>query len=554
MRVALYARVSTQRQAQAQTVEQQLERLKKYADEQGWTIPIENVFRDDGYSGASLKRPGLDRLRDRAADRTLDRVLLIAPDRLARNYVHQVLLLEELEKNGCQVQFLDRPMSQDPHDQLLLQIRGAVAEYERTLITERMRRGRQRKLQAGLLLPWTRAPYGYRVDPERPRDPAGVRIEESEAAIVREMFAWYAEKAHSLCSLARLLEELGIRTSTGLARWNLASIRDLLTNPVYTGLVYGNRWRRRGSLERRSATAPSKYSSFSRVAVPPAEWILVAQIPALVSAEQFQQVQARLVTNRRFAQRNNKAHPYLLRNLVSCGVCGLSCLAKTTMQGYRYYFCTGKMKALFSHREQKCFSRLIPSERLDQLVWDDLSVLLTEPEQVTQALERAHGGAWLPQELQARQESLRRGQASLAQQLDRLTEAYLAGVVLLEEYRRRRSDLERRCQALEEQQKQLMAQVDRREELAGLGRSIEDFCQRVRQGLEQASFEQKRKLVELLIDRVIVTDGEVEIRYVMPTSKSSEHIRFCHLYMDYRTGSPDREKACVAGQRVQIVS
>ena len=537
MRVALYARVSTQRQAQAQTVEQQLERLKKYADEQGWTIPIENVFRDDGYSGASLKRPGLDRLRDRAADRTLDRVLLTAPDRLARNYVHQVLLLEELEKNGCPVQFLDRPMSQDPHDQLLLQIRGAVAEYERTLITERMRRGRQRKLQAGLLLPWTRAPYGYRVDPEHPRDPAGVRIEESEAAIVREMFAWYAEEAHSLCSLARLLEELGIRTSTGLARWNLASIRDLLTNPVYTGLVYGNRWRRRGSLERRSATAPSKYSSFSRVAVPPAEWILVAQIPALVSAEQFQQVQARLVTNRRFAQRNNKAHPYLLRNLVSCGVCGLSCLAKTTMQGYRYYFCTGKMKALFSHREQKCFSRLIPSERLDQLVWDDLSVLLTEPEQVTQALERAHSGTWLPQELQARQESLRRGQASLAQQLDRLTEAYLAGVVLLEEYRRRRSDLERRCQILEEQQKQLTAQVDRREELAGLSRSIEDFCQRIRQGLEQASFEQKRKLVELLIDRVIVTDGEVEIRYVMPTSKSSEYIRFCHLYMDYRRRS-----------------
>jgi len=541
MRVALYARVSTQRQAQAQTVEQQLERLKKYADEQGWTIPIENVFRDDGYSGASLKRPGLDRLRDRAADRTLDRVLLTAPDRLARNYVHQVLLLEELEKNGCPVQFLDRPMSQDPHDQLLLQIRGAVAEYERTLITERMRRGRQRKLQAGLLLPWTRAPYGYRVDPEHPRDPAGVRIEESEAAIVREMFAWYAEEAHSLCSLARLLEELGIRTSTGLARWNLASIRDLLTNPVYTGLVYGNRWRRRGSLERRSATAPSKYSSFSRVAVPPAEWILVAQIPALVSAEQFQQVQARLVTNRRFAQRNNKAHPYLLRNLVSCGVCGLSCLAKTTMQGYRYYFCTGKMKALFSHREQKCFSRLIPSERLDQLVWDDLSVLLTEPEQVTQALERAHSGTWLPQELQARQESLRRGQASLAQQLDRLTEAYLAGVVLLEEYRRRRSDLERRCQILEEQQKQLTAQVDRREELAGLSRSIEDFCQRIRQGLEQASFEQKRKLVELLIDRVIVTDGEVEIRYVMPTSKSSEYIRFCHLYMDYRARPPPRK-------------
>ena len=538
MRIAFYARVSTQRQAQAQTVEQQLDRLRRYSDEQGWAVPLEHIFRDDGYSGAWLKRPGLDRLRDRAAARNLDVVLITAPDRLARNYVHQVLLLDELEQHGCRVQFLDRPMSQDPHDQLLLQIRGAVAEYERTLITERMRRGRQRKLEAGLLLPWTRAPFGYRVDPDRPRDPAGVRIEESEAAIVREMFAWYAEDSHSFCSLARLLEQRGIRTSTGLARWNLASIRCLLTNPAYVGLVYGNRWHRRGTLERRSATAPSKHSAFSRIDAPREEWILVAHIPALISQEQFDRVQAKLAVNRRFAQRNNKAHPYLLRALVSCGVCGLACLARTTIHGHRYYSCTGKLPAVFSHRDQKCASRLSPAQRLDELVWADLCELLTHPEQVTQALERAHGGNWLPQELQARQEGLRRAEVSLTQQLDRLTEAYLAGVVLLDEYRRRRGDLERRRQMLQEQRRVLEVQTDRRRELAGLSRSIEDFCGRVRQGLEQATFDQKRLLIELLIDRIIVTDGEVEIRYVVPTTRASEQIRFCHLRLDYRTGPP----------------
>jgi site-specific DNA recombinase len=121
-------------------------------------MPSEYIFRDEGYSGANLKRPGLDRLRDMIATAALDRVLITAPDRLARNYVHQVLLLEELQRYGCQVEFLDRPMTQGPHDQLLLQIRGAVAEYERSLIAERMRRGRHHKLQSGLLLPWTRAP------------------------------------------------------------------------------------------------------------------------------------------------------------------------------------------------------------------------------------------------------------------------------------------------------------------------------------------------------------------------------------------------------------
>ena len=183
MRVALYARVSTQRQAQADGVIQQLDRLQTHALAQGWTVAEDDIFRDDGHSGASLKRPGLERLRDRVALRALDRVLITAPDRLARHYVHQVLLLEEFTATGCQVEFLDRPMSQDPHDQLLLQIRGAVAEYERSLIAERMRRGRLRKLQAGLLLPWTKPPYGYRVDPQRPRDPAGVRRDEVEAAL-----------------------------------------------------------------------------------------------------------------------------------------------------------------------------------------------------------------------------------------------------------------------------------------------------------------------------------------------------------------------------------
>src|SRR5436305_10904842 len=195
MRTAVYARVSTTRQAQAQTIEQQLDRLRVAVAERGWRLEERHVYRDDGCSGASLGRPGLDCLRDHAALAELDLVVVTAPDRLARNYVHQVLLLDELAGHGLKVEFLDRPMSQDPHDQLLLQIRGAVAEYERTLINERMRRGRLRKLRAGTLLPWTQPPYGYRLDPDRPRDPAGVRLNEAEAAVVRDLFAWYGDDA-----------------------------------------------------------------------------------------------------------------------------------------------------------------------------------------------------------------------------------------------------------------------------------------------------------------------------------------------------------------------
>src|SRR3989440_3025353 len=197
MRVAVYVRVSTQQQTQTQTIEQQIESLRAHSQTHGWPWQDQLVFRDDGYSGASLKRPGLDRLRDQVARAAFDLVLITAPDRLARKYVHQMLLLEELERAGCQVEFIDRPMSQDPHDQLLLQIRRAVAEYERTLIADRMRRGRQQKFRAGSLLPWSRPPYGYRLNPDRPRDPAGVRREEAEAACVAEIFALYLREGQS---------------------------------------------------------------------------------------------------------------------------------------------------------------------------------------------------------------------------------------------------------------------------------------------------------------------------------------------------------------------
>jgi site-specific DNA recombinase len=206
MNMAMYVRVSTQRQAQTQTIEQQLTLLHEYSQKQGWEWNEEHIFRDDGYSGASLRRPGLDRLRDQVRNATFDRVLVTAPDRLARNYVHQMLLMEEFERSGCQIEFIDQPMSHNPHDQLLVQIRGAVAEYERSLIAERMRRGRQQKYRAGILLPWTRPPYGYRVDPDHPRDPAGVRVAPAEAAVVAELFERYQQEHQSLVALTRVLD------------------------------------------------------------------------------------------------------------------------------------------------------------------------------------------------------------------------------------------------------------------------------------------------------------------------------------------------------------
>ncbi|WP_232481076.1 zinc ribbon domain-containing protein, partial [Roseomonas sp. KE2513] len=149
--------------------------------------------------------------------------------------------------------------------------------------------------------------------------------------------------------------------------------------------------------------------------------------------------------------------------------CGLSCLGRSLSARHRYYCCRGKLSPLNSYCETPCPSRFIPAEQVEALVWEDLRQLLTHPEAIRHALERAHGGHWLPQELRARRETLRRGQASVAQQIERLTEVYLAGVVGLEEYRRRRGDLEQRQQALAAQEQQLAAQTKRQADIARLG-------------------------------------------------------------------------------------
>jgi site-specific DNA recombinase len=530
MRVAVYARVSTTRQAQAQTIEQQLDRLQAAVAEHGWRLDEQHIYRDDGYSGASLGRPGLDRLRDHAALAELDLVLVTAPDRLARNYVHQVLLLDELDRHGLKVEFLDHPMSHDPHDQLLLQIRGAVAEYERTLIAERMRRGRQAKLRAGTLLPWTTPPFGYRLDPERPRDVAGVRVEPSEAVLVAQLFDWYLEPQATVYQLAKRLTDLGVPTPMGKPRWNAASVRGILRNPAYAGRALTNRTRVVPARRRKSALLPVGPGA-SHAPRPAEDWIAVA-VPTIVSEEIFARVQAKLDTNQQTAARNTR-HEYLLRALVSCGVCRLSCTVRRTQAGYRYYLCRGRTDALRVAQGQRCSARYIPAEQLDELVWADLCALLTNPTQVSHALQRARGGAWLPQELQARQATIHKALGQLERQHQRLLDAYLAEVVGLAELERKRQELDRRRATLATQQRQLDAIAQQRLELDAVADGIEAFCQTVRAGLATATFAQRRLLVELLIDRVVVTDDQIEVRYVLPTSPDGPHPPFCQLRKDH---------------------
>jgi site-specific DNA recombinase len=535
MRVALYARVSTQRQTQHQTIEQQLSRLEAYVHQRGWEVTPAHVYRDEGYSGTSLNRPGLDALRDAVALADLDLVVITAPDRLARRYLHQALVIEELEQRGCRAEFIERPMSDDPNDQLLLQIRGAVAEYERTLITERLRRGRLARLRAGQLLPWIRPPFGYRVDPDRPRDPAGLERDAYAAAIVEEIFAWYLEERETLSGIAARLSASGVLTPTGKAAWTTSSLRCILHNPTYTGTTYGN-WVRVVPARRRRSPLQPVGGGLTNERRPPEEWIPIP-VPAIIPREDFDLVQQKLAHNQARASRNNTRHQYLLRSLVSCGLCRLTAAGRTTWDGRSYYVCNGHARTPSSPR---CTSRHTPARQLDDLVWNDLGTVLTHPEQLTTALRRAQAGRWLPSELAARRATIREAIGQTERQQSRLLDAYVAGVLDLAAFERKRRDLTRRLDALQAQQRQVDASAQEHLNVAAIATSIEQFCSRVTSGLRSATFEQRRTLVELLIDRVVVTNDEVEIRYVVPTNPDRAHVPFCQLRTDYLDRRPGR--------------
>ena len=231
---AIYARVSSDRQRERETIASQTTALQAYAATHDYLVPPAWVFEDDGYSGATLVRPGLEALRDLAAAGQIDAVLVHAPDRLTRKYAYQILLTEELTPCGVSVVFLNAPPGTTPEDHLLQQVQGMIAEYERAQIAERTRRGKRHKAQAGVVNALSAAPYGYRYVKKSEHADAYYAVDETEAALVRQVFAAYTEEGVSIHALTQRLNARQVPTRTG-ARWERGTLWKMLRNPAYYG-------------------------------------------------------------------------------------------------------------------------------------------------------------------------------------------------------------------------------------------------------------------------------------------------------------------------------
>jgi site-specific DNA recombinase len=233
IQTALYARVSSEQQAEAHTIASQVAALRERVTTAGLVVPASMEFLDDGYSGATLVRPALERLRDAAAAGSIDRLYVHSPDRLARKYASQVLLVEELGRDGVEVVFLNRELGRSPEDDLLLQVQGMMAEYERAKIIERHRRGKLHAARVGSVNVLSGAPYGYRY--VRKHDGGGQArydLIPEEARVVRQVFEWIGRERLSIGEVCRRLIRAGERTRPGRTVWERSVVWAMLTNPA----------------------------------------------------------------------------------------------------------------------------------------------------------------------------------------------------------------------------------------------------------------------------------------------------------------------------------
>ncbi len=519
MQVAIYARVSTERQERDQTVESQIAALKAWVGEHSHTLDPAHVYVDEGYSGSRLDRPALDRLRDTAQSGEFELVAVLSPDRLARKYAYQVVLLEELRKAGCQVVFLHHPISDDPNDQLLLQIQGAIAEYERAVLGERFRRGKLQKARAGQYL-GGRAPYGYRYIPKQEGSPGHLIIDEAEAEIVRMIYRWLIEEQMTIRQILKRLDEGPWSARQGKHLWSSAVIHHILSDPLYVGTAYVNRYRYVPALKPRKPKGPRSNENPCRQLRPKEEWIAIP-IPAIIDEETHEKAQAQLARNAVLSFRHNVKYSYLLRCLLTCKTCGLAMSGRTeparaSHSERRYYVCRGK-DPIQSAREQRCPSRPAKADELEQAVWSHVTQLLSNPQQLLAQFEHfARLTVEGDEQEQAEDRKLQARVERLEREERRLIDAYQAEVISLDELAERRHQLNERRRGLAEQQGQrarLREQAAHAQEVLG---SLTSFCERIRSRLAEATLAEKQSILQLLIERIIVGEDTLEIRHVIP--------------------------------------
>ena len=549
--VAIYARVSSKQPAEGSAIGSQLAALRERVVEDGCHLYEELVFVDEGYSGAHLVRPALEQLRDIAVLQGIDRLYVHSPDRLARKYAYQVLLMDEFQRAGVEVIFLNRELSQTPEDELLLQVQGIVAEYERAKILERNRRGKRHAAQTGQVSVLSGAPYGYHyVRKDAGDGQARYELIPEEAHVVRQIFHWIGVERVSIGEVCRRLQQADVPTRTGKASWDRSVVWGMLKNPAYVGTAAFGKTRRgpmRPRLRAQRGCPQQPRRPVSINAVPSEEWLLIP-VPAIVDEAVFEAVQVQLQENRQRARQRKRGARYLLQGLLVCAQCQYAYYgkpvsnkaAKGKRRNYAYYRCIGTDAYRFGG-ERVCDNMQVRTDFLDQRVWQEVRTLLEEPQRLEQEYQRR---LQTPdrdnQNLVAIQTQIVKVRKGIA----RLIDSYTAGFVEKQEFEPRISRLRRRLRALETQVQEIADEQTRQTELRLVIAGLENFAATVRDNLDETDWLTKRELIRTLVKHVEIGKDDVQVVFRVapipfdsgPDGASLQHCRWRGLTRTFEYG------------------
>ena len=520
LRVAIYARVSSEQQAQAATIESQIQDLKDRIARDGYELEAEFCFLEDGFTGATLVRPALEQLRDAAYHGGIDRLYVHSPDRLARKYAWQVLLLEELTQAGVEVVFLNHEIGKSPEEDLLLQMQGMIAEYERAKILERSRRGKRHAARRGDVSVLSGAPFGYRYLSRRETGgEAQYQVVLEEARVVRQIFEWVARDGMSLRDVCRRLKKEKVKTRMGKDWWDATTISGMLKNPAYKGSAAFGKTRvgeRLASLRPQRGQSETPRKHYSTYPTSPEQQETIP-VPRLVSDELFETAAERLKENQRRNRQGRRGAKHLLQGLLECQCCGYSYYgkpisrssAKGKVRHYAYYRCIGTDAYRFGG-QRICDNKQVRTDLLEEAVWEDVCSLLHDPERVSaefeRRLQRGEPSALEVQQLEGQLQKIRRA-------ITRLIDAYEDGLLNKAEFEPRIKSSKQRLTKLESESSRLSdAQSEEAELRLAIGH-LEDFSKHVRDGLEAIAWTDKREIIRALVKRVEIGREEVRVVY-----------------------------------------
>lgn len=529
-RAAIYARVSSSKQSEEKTIESQVEVLIDFAQKHALDVPEGWIFKDDGITGSTIQRPALDNLRDLISSGSPDVLLIYHPDRLARKYVYQVLLLDEFSKHGVEVIFYKNKKAETPEEHLLEQFQGVFAEYERAQITERCRRGRLHKARQGSVTVITNAPFGYRyIKGDNRGVSAHYELAQEEAEVVRQLFQMYGIEGKKICELVSFMNQSIHKPRKSNYGWDKSTIRKILHNRTYTGMAGYLKTEKCEGDSLRIVRAPkngrTQVSKYARTECPEEKWITIP-VPSVISESLYRIVQSKLDESKRFASRNTRV-PSILQGVLVCGKCGSSFYKKSRKNKYNYYNCYRNLDS----KIESCGNRSIRQEKLDEYIWDWIISILQNPQLIEKEIARRSVEDPDRKRLNERKMDLKRIQNRLVNARNKLLDAYTEGECLtLDELKKRMIILNQQIQQTEKELAIIESQTTDEERFKQSRLTLKKFSESLGKSSSELSIDEKQRVIRALIHEIIIFEDSIKIRHCIPVSdKKKVSVEKCPL-------------------------